>query len=160
MNRDRYNNDEANAILQRALTRQLEQQNTTSREDLIATAREIGISQAELDAAADELASENKFQKRAKKMFSVAVPLAAVLLLLNVLTFATGLSSVPWALPYLIFFIPISITALAGHLEHKRKLRPQTSIPALPVIERQNINEENVREEVTVGSSSETPPRR
>ena len=51
----RYDDDEVEEILRRALQRQAEEQRGTSHEELVAAAREVGLDPAAVDAAIAEL---------------------------------------------------------------------------------------------------------
>jgi hypothetical protein len=161
MSQDRYNQTETNQILQRALTRQLEQQDTTSREELIESASEIGISASELEAAAAEIATEHQppnSQSRGVLMLKGVGYILGALSVLNIMTLATGLSPTLWVLPYSFFVFPPLVTILVEWVQKKQKKRQAR--PALPIIERHNLNSDEIPEEVTVGASSETLPRR
>jgi hypothetical protein len=111
----RYNDQEVSEILRRALERQLKRQSVagTTRTELIDVAREVGVPQADIEAAANELEAEQRgelqtqsietYQKLYKRRrrrgffthFAVYSLVIGFLYVLNILT--TGLS-IPWYL--------------------------------------------------------------
>lgn len=141
-----YSDAEVSEILRRALERQLKRQSVagTTKAELLDVAKEVGVSQADLEAAANEIEAERegkvaeetfegyrkRRRQRQKKDFSVHLSMYVLvitfLFLLNMIT--TGLA-VPWALfPALAWGLGLAIHGavfLLGADEDPDKIREE-----------------------------------